>query len=290
MLRPIAPGAVLRVIAPSGPFDPEAFDAGLEWLRKRYEVRVRDDVKARTGFLAGDDRRRLAELEEACADEDAVAILCARGGYGATRLLPSLDPRDVPQKLLIGFSDVTALHALWSRAGVPSVHAPMLAWLGRADDETRRTWTASLEDTRCVVQGRPLVPGAVRAPIVGGNLAVLAALGGTPHAPPLDGRILFLEEVGEAPYRIDRMLTQLRQAGWFDELAGVCVGELVRCEGKHGVTAAEVVRAHLSDLELPVITDLPVGHGHPNEALYLNVPARLRADGTLAFGGAAEVP
>lgn len=266
-------------MAPSGPFDEVAFDAGVAFLRTRYEVRVDDEVRAKKGYLAGDDARRLAELRRALEEEGTRAIVCARGGFGATRLLAELDVAEVrrAQKLLVGFSDVTALHALWARAQIGSTHGPMVAWLGRADDAARADWVAALEGRtlharglHTIVRGRSegRSEGRAEGVLLGGNLAVLAALVGTPYAPPLEGAVLFLEDVGEAPYRIDRSITQLRQAQWFRGVRAIVLGDFVRCApGDHGVTVEAVLEERLGDLGVPVLTGLCAGHGATNHAL-----------------------
>lgn len=270
--REVRPGSVLRLVAPSGPFDRDAFERAVVFLEARYDVRYDDRIFAEEGYLAGDDARRLSELRDALADPDADAIVAARGGYGATRLLDALEPSEVrkARKLLVGFSDVTALHALWARAGIRSLHAPMVAWLGRADELQRAQWVAALEGTRTSLADlTPIsdVETGATGPLVGGNLAVLAALCGTPYAPPLTGTILFLEDVGEAPYRVDRMLTTLSQAGWLDRVAGILLGEFIACEGKHGVAVATVLKERLGHLDVPVLSGAPSGHGMHNRAL-----------------------
>ena len=217
------------MIAPSGGFDSDALAAGVAWLRERYEVRVGDDILARHGYLAGDDARRVRELREALADREADGIVCARGGYGAMRLLEHITPDEVARdpKWLIGFSDITALHALWARARVPSWHASMVTALGRSGEESRAAWVRAIEGELPRFDGLESVGAKTEARGVlrGGNLAVLAALLGTPHELQVDGAILLLEDVGERPYRVDRMLTSLRLAGWFERVAGVVVGD-----------------------------------------------------------------
>ncbi len=261
-------------MAPSGPFDEAAFDAGIAFLRRRYEVRVDDEVRAKAGYLAGDDARRLDELRR--------AIVCARGGYGATRLLEELEPVEVrrARKLLVGFSDITALHALWARAGVGSMHGPMVTWLGHASEEARAAWVAALEGRTLHARGlERLVGGQAEGLLLGGNLAVLAALVGTPFAPPLRDAVLFLEDVGEAPYRVDRLLTQLRHAGWLHAVRGVVLGEFARCApGVHGVSVQTVLAERLSGLGIPVVAGLAAGHGAVNHALPFGARVTLDAD------------
>jgi len=281
--RPVGPGARLAVIAPSGSFDAQTFDEGLAWVRTRYEVTLRPDIYTRSGYFAGDDARRLAELTDAIADPSIDAIVCARGGYGATRLLPvlSLGPISMANKTLVGFSDITALHAAWARAGVRSLHAPMIAALARADEGLRALWISALEEpeqsstwelTR-LDQGQV---GSASGPVRGGNLAVLTALVGTPYFPPLDGAILFLEDVGERPYRIDRMLVTLRQAGVFSKLVGIVLGAFTESEpGKDGVTIEDVFADHFGDALYPVLSSFPAGHVDHNEPICLGAPARI---------------
>ena len=282
-------GSHVRVIAPASPFPAADFERGVARLSERYRVSYRDDIDARRGYLAGDDRRRLVELEEALADPDVDAIVPARGGYGVTRLLRFVLPENVraAEKLLVGFSDLTALHALFARAGLRSIHGPMVCALGRAEEGELERWSAIVEGARHPpLEGlAPITGGAAEGPLLGGNLALLAALAGTPHAPPIDGAILFLEDVGEAPYRVDRMLTTLREAGWLARVAAIALGGFTSCHPRDdGATVEEVLADRLGDLGVPVVTGVPAGHGRENLALPFGAPVRLDAsEGTLAF-------
>lgn len=287
--RPLAPHGRIAVIAPSSPFDTGAFDRGIAKLRERYEVRYEPALLSRAGYLAGDDARRLAEIEDALRDDGVDAIVAARGGYGATRLLEHLDVALIAgnPKLLVGFSDVTALHAAWLRAGVRAIHAPMIAALGDADRARFDRWVAAVEGALPppVRALERISGGRAEGPLVGGNLAVLCALVGTPYAPPVEGAILFLEDVGERPYRVDRMLTTLRHAGWLSKIAGVALGAFTEgAAGPDGVTVEEVLVERLSTLGIPVAGGVPAGHVDDNLELPLGAPVVLDADaGTLAF-------
>ncbi len=282
-------GAHVRVIAPASPFPADDFERGVARLRARYEVSFRDDVHARHGYLAGDDARRVAELREALADETVDAIVPARGGYGVTRLLGRLDPGEVrrAKKLLVGFSDVTGLHALWARAGLRSLHGPMVGARGRAEPAPVERWIAAVEGAlpEPLEALGALADGRAEGPLLGGNLAILAALCGTPHAPPLQGGVLFIEDVGEAPYRVDRMLTSLREAGWLPSVAGIAVGRFTGCAPREdGHTLEEVLADRLGDLGVPVLTGVGAGHVDDNLELPLGAPVRLDASrGTLTF-------
>ncbi len=278
----LRPGDAIRIVAPAGSFDATALAEGAARLRTRYEVRVGEGIGERRGYLAGDDRRRLEELHRALEEPDVRAIVCARGGYGAARLLDRLPSGTVrrSRKLLVGFSDVTALHAAWALAGLRSLHAPMVAWLGAASDDALARWFRAVEgEPPAPFATEAIVPGAAEGPLVGGNLAVLAGLAGTPWFPPVDGAILFLEDVGERPYRVDRMLTQLRLAGVFGRVAGVAVGAFTGCDaGPDGTTVDAVLRDRLGDLAVPVVAGLPVGHVDDNVPLPLGARARIEAE------------
>lgn len=294
--RPVRAGSRLAVVAPAGPFDPEAFGVGLDWLRDRYEVVHRPDVFSRTGYLAGDDDRRLAELREALEDPAVDAIVCARGGFGTTRLLPGIPHSLVHEsnKVVVGFSDITALHAHWAASGVRSVHAPMVAALGRADEPVRRRWIEAVESPGDPASwplrrlGGSGGEGCGR--LLGGNLAVLGALLGTPFQPDFRRCVLFLEDVGERPYRIDRVLTSMRQAGLFDELAGLVLGSFTEADpGPDGVATEDVFLDHFADAPFPVFAGFPAGHIDGNEALPFGGTARL-AESHLHLGEPARFP
>lgn len=277
----LSEGGRLAVVAPAGPIQEAAlFHVGLKRLRSRYHVVYSPELFSRRGYLAGDDQRRSQELMGALADPAVDAILAARGGYGSMRLLDMVGVERVraANKLLIGFSDVSALHALWAHAGLQSVHAPMVAAFATIDEINWQRWIAVVES------GDPLqlhgldvwAKGKATGPLLGGNLATVHALLGTPYALPLKGAVLFLEDVGEAPYRIDRMLSTLRLNGAFDRVAGILVGGFTDADpGLHTTTAEEVLKEHLGSLPIPVLAGVPAGHV-PN-----NTPLRLGATVTI---------
>lgn len=288
---PLRAGDVVRVIAPGSGFDAAHFEAGVRVLRDRLGLkpRFRDDITAREGYLAGDDRRRLAEWNEAVDDVEARAIFCARGGYGAMRLLPGLDPAPLlaRPKLLVGFSDVTAFHARLNAAGLATLHGPVVTQLGRAPADAVAHLEALLSGavpSRLDGPGRGLTgtatirPGVASGPLLGGSLTLLAHLCGTPWQPSLRGAILFFEDVGERPYKLDRYLTQLRLSGALDGVAGVAVGQLTGCDEEGGAgEAAETVRRLVAALGVPAIEGLPAGHEDRNLALPLGPRATLTA-------------
>lgn len=296
----LAPGDPVRVIAPSGPVPREAFAAGLEVLRARYDVRHDDGVFAREGYLAGPDERRLAELTAALADPDARAIVMARGGYGLMRLLPFIDvgalvarPRPI-----VGFSDGTALLALAARAGVASIHGPVVTQLGNLASADQRALFERLETPgpSLLLEGlEGLIPGRVRGPLIGGNLEMFSRLIGTPYLPDVAGAILFFEDLGERPYRIDRLLAHLDLAGIFGAASGVLLGDFSGCREPEATradspTAEEVLVDRLGRLSIPVALGGAFGHGTRNRALPYGTLCELdTAAGTLtALDGAVS--
>jgi muramoyltetrapeptide carboxypeptidase len=288
----LRPGDVVRVIAPSSSFDPDPFERGLTVLSERLGLRprMRADVAARWRYLAGDDARRADEWREAVADPEARAIVCARGGYGALRILPAIDPAPLlaRPKLLVGFSDITALHALLNRAGLATVHGPGVTQLARLPEEGLQHLEALLRRSAPPAGSAPPAPGAglvgratvrpgrASGPLLGGSLTLLSHLAGTPYAPRLEGAILFLEDVAEKPYRLDRYLTHLALAGALRGVAGIAVGQLTGCDdaNAHG---ADVVREAILALGVPAIEGLPAGHEDANFALPLGARATLVA-------------
>jgi muramoyltetrapeptide carboxypeptidase len=293
---PLAPGSTVRVIAPASPFDRTLALAGIAFLGQRYRVQYDWQMFARDGFLAGSDARRRGELEEALRAPEVGAVLAARGGYGITRIASDVDfsvLRAHP-KWLVGFSDVTALHVEAQSVGVASLHAHHAAGLGRGDAPARQSWLDALEAPLAprVLRGRGYGSGRVRGPLVGGNLCVLftCAVTGRWRLPP--NAILALEDVTEASYRIDRMLSALRLGGHLRDVAGVALGGFTDCPpGVHGVAVDTVLHRELDLLGVPVVEGLPFGHDLPNEPLLLGVEAELDADsGSLSMGSLEARP
>lgn len=285
------------MIAPSGPLDADAFARGLAVLRDELglEVRMRPDIHARRGYLAGDDARRAEEWREAAADAEARAVFCARGGYGAMRILDRVDPAPMldPPRWLVGYSDTTALHAALNRAGLVTVHGPSVQQLSvlptGAKDHLRALLfgRAAAEPARRGLPGpgegvlgtAVIRPGRASGALLGGSLTLLAHLCGTRWLPSLAGAVLFIEDVDEKPYRLDRYLTQLRLAGALDGLRGVCVGQLTRCDddARPDRAGADVVRELVRDLGVPAIEGVAAGHERMNLALPLGARATLVA-------------
>jgi muramoyltetrapeptide carboxypeptidase len=225
---------------------------GLGWLRERYDVRFGTGIFDREGFLAGSDEVRLADLGAALADPDTRAVVAARGGYGLTRIAHALNLQSLRErpKWVVGFSDITALHVELSRAGVASLHAHNVAGLGRGDARARSEWASALEDPTAArsYTGLPVVvPGQAEGPVFGGNLTVLFTCAAAGRLVVPRGCILFVEDVGEAPYRVDRMLSALFAGRHLDSVAGVLVGSFTDAHpGRHAVPVEAVLSVPLS--------------------------------------------
>jgi len=269
--RAIGPGATLGVAAPAFAVDGESLDEGVEALRAAgFRVKLDPGIRARHGYLAGDDGRRARELRALLADASVDAVLCARGGYGCQRVLPFLEAEDVRAagKALLGYSDVTVLH-LWQlrHAGLVGFHAPMLehgAWREDELDAVRAALGGAAEELVLAGEGRG--GGRAEGRLVGGSLKLVATSLGTPFEPDTEGAILLLEDVAEKPYAIDRMLQQLLAAGKLERVAGVAFGQLVSCVDpkRAAPTAEQVIEEVLGPLGLPLVLGLPFGHGRPN--------------------------
>lgn len=317
----LVPGDLVTVVAPSGPAGASALRDGVAMLEAwGLRVRVAPQATAATGYLAGPDAGRAADFSEAWADPEVAGVLCARGGYGAQRMLDLIDwvrVEGAGPKVFLGSSDITALHqALARRLGQITYFGPMVA--GRAlrrDSATAEALHRALFlglDTLKAPKGEALMPGTADGVLQGGTITLLAAALGTPEGIPLPtappgrhlpaaipgatdaesllgapdgspapgGRVIFLEDVTEAPYRLDRCITQLLRARWFDGVTGIVLGSFVDCGEEAELRAMLVDR--LGPLGVPILWGFPAGHGPTQLTLPLGARVRLDADaGTL---------
>ncbi|MCB9867864.1 MAG: LD-carboxypeptidase [Phycisphaerales bacterium] len=313
MPDPIFPEALQRgdtiaFVAPAGPLDRTRMELARQRLEDMgFHVRVPSDLYRTRGYLAGPDETRAAELMAAFADPEVKAIFPGTGGYGVTRMLDRLDYDVIRRnpKVFIGFSDITGLHlAIQKKTGLVTFHSPNPMW-GLGSDGNLKPfsadcfWRALLAERYCAADGEPLppgyayelpadvaptkvlAPGVARGRLTGGNLSLVAALMGTPYEIETRGRVLFLEDVGERPYRIDRYLSQLRLGGKLDGVAAVILGQFRDCAPKpdeDSLSLDEVIADYFGGLGVPVITNFPAGHVANNATLPLGALVEVDAD------------
>lgn len=295
---PILPVALrsgdrVAVVSPAGPVrDKAALEEGLTRLRRwGLKPDVGKHALESFGFLAGQDAARIEDLQTAIKDPKVRAIFCSRGGYGITRILDRLDfsPLEKDPKPIVGFSDVTALLAAVQRAvGLAAFHGSMIAGpdLDAPTEELQRALLFEAKPAGALptdANGHPphvMVPGTAEGPLAGGNLSMVCALQGTPYALQPAGALLFLEDTDEAPYRIDRMITQLMQSGFFAAVAGVVLGDFATSAAPQGTEATDlmwVLHDRLGKSKVPVAHGFPFGHRARSWTLPVGVRARLEA-------------
>ncbi|HTL56656.1 MAG TPA: LD-carboxypeptidase [Candidatus Limnocylindrales bacterium] len=296
-------GDTIGVVAPaSAPVDAKNIERGLAVLEALgFKPKPASNLRKRWGFLAGSDRDRADDLMRMFADRKVKAILCLRGGYGTARLLSMLDYsliRSRP-KIFIGYSDVTSLHcAFLEKAQMLSFHGPML----NSDFIKRQIPAFTLQSfLRTLMQPNPagsiqqgynrrtvevLHRGVASGPLIGGNLSILCASLGTPYQPSFRGKILFFEDLQEVPYRFDRMLTQLLNAGLLQQLVGIAIGINKNCADPKAKRAKEyrqslrdVLNERLLSLKIPIVSGLPFGHVPANATFPIGAMATLDAEG-----------
>ncbi len=276
---PLVPGDLLYAVAPSGALrETASFEAGVAlWCDRGYQVKLCPGYDRRWGYLAGTDAERRQQLHQALSDPACRGILCVRGGYGGTRLLESWRWPAQAGKWLVGFSDITSL--LWSQDAPGGVHGPLLTTLAQEPDWSIERLFGWLEQRRLPpLEGETWVEGQATGRLLPANLTVATCLLGTAHEPDLTGSILAFEDVTEAPYRLDRMLTHWRSLGKFKKVAGIALGRFSQCEASSpSFSALEVLQERLGDLGLPIVAGLPFGHDGPNAALPYGIEAQIES-------------
>jgi muramoyltetrapeptide carboxypeptidase len=299
----LRPGDTIGIVAPAGVVDRTKLERAVQRLTDRgFRTKTYRDLFETRGYLAGSDAARIAELHAAFADEECRAVFPARGGCGCIRIVGQLDfdlVRAHP-KIFLGFSDNTVLHAaFWHAANLVTFHGPHPCdSYGRPEGPTELTerwlWqtlmaepgahSGSYEisfDEATAAQMQTRVGGTAQGRLVGGNLALVCSLLGSPYELALENNILFLEDVNEPPYRIDRFLVQLKLAGNLERVAGIVLGQFTECVAPDAVpslTLAEVLDDHLGPLNCPMLSGFPSGHGEDNVTLPLGVDVELDAD------------
>jgi muramoyltetrapeptide carboxypeptidase len=280
MIQPshLKQGDTIGIVCPSGYIPLEKVQICIETLEKwGYQVRLGKTVGAKKDSFSGTDTERAADLQFMLDDPTVKAILCARGGYGASRIISVMNFKHFNEqpKWVIGFSDITVLHAAILKQNCMSIHGPMAAAFAKG--EAGEPYIQSLKQ---VLEGQKTsytLPahimnnmGSTKAELVGGNLCILAHLIGSKNAIDTSGKILFLEDVGEYHYNIDRLMIQCKNAGMFDHLAGLVVGgftDLKDPSSDFGATAYDIIKEHTSAYTYPICFDFPISHSLPNFAI-----------------------
>jgi muramoyltetrapeptide carboxypeptidase len=287
---PLGPDSRIGLIAPASlPADHSRIARGIERMRREgWHIEQRRDFTDSRGYLAGSDRDRSDELNHFLRRTDIDALICIRGGYGCMRILPDIDyeAAKTHPKLLVGYSDITALHmAFMAKSGWSGISGPMVAvdWPD-LDPGSRQQFLDLAAGGAGPLLGPggegldPARPGTVEGPVVGGNLSMVVRLLGTPYLPDMTGAILVVEDVGEEPYRIDAYFTQLKLAGVLQELGGIVLAGFTECgfpAGKRSLTIDDVFADHVYNLGIPVAAGLLYGHFPVKSAIPIGVRARL---------------
>jgi len=283
-------GDVIGVAAPSARFDTGLFERGVACLESMgFKVRVPKGIFGKLRYLAGSDQNRAAVVNELFADSGIRGIICVRGGFGAMRILEHLnwDIISANPTLFMGFSDASALiSGLIAKRGATAVHGPNLVSLAKAGPQTLNGFyqavTGQLKKIH-MESGQCLGNGACNGRLVGGNLSTLAHMTGTRFQPDFKDGILFIEDVGEPAYKIDRMLSQMKMAGCFDHIRGVVTGSFDACANPEYIP--EIIKEVFQKLEVPIFMGLTAGHGSINLSLPMGEPVRLDADQALLTWG-----
>lgn len=290
-------GDTIGIISPaSSPDDLSRINKGVNYFeRLGYQVEVGKNVGKYEGYLAGTDEERVEDLHDMFSNKNIRAIICVRGGYGSPRLLDKIDYRIIRKnpKIFVGYSDITALQlAFFQKANLVTFAGPMLAVdfhseINRYTEENFwRTVTSTKKIEKVILpEGEALLPlrkGKAEGEIIGGNLSLILSLLGTEYFPKMKDKILFIEDIDEAPYKVDRMLNQLTISGIVEKIGGILLGEFTDCvekdSGKRTLTLDEVFNKYLGELPFPVIKNFPHGHRKANYTIPFGIKTKLNAD------------
>lgn len=295
LAKPLRAGDTIGIVAPSSTLAENSLEAGVAFLQSLgYCVKLGKSLASSWGYLAGTDEARAQDIHDAFADDSVDGIMCLRGGYGATRLLPLLDYDLIAAhpKIFIGFSDITALHTMFlQRCHMATIHGTMVMSLPKASEYTKEQLAQGLKNPFAagpvaVPEGRKveaLVPGTAEGTLCGGNIMLLAATAGTPYELDGTGGIVLLEEIGEEAYSLDRMLRQLEQSGLPQRAAAFVFGEFTHCRptepAPYEFTVKEIIAQYARRWGKPAVWGFPAGHGADNAWLPLGLTARLQSRG-----------
>jgi muramoyltetrapeptide carboxypeptidase len=290
----LKPGDTLGIVAPASPFDQSSFDAGLRVLEAMgFNLIIPEDIFKKNGYLAGSDQCRADLINRLFTNSDIDGIICARGGYGAMRILPLLEADVIAlhPKVFVGFSDITVLLGFLVKCcRMVAFHGPTVTTLGKGNPVTLHRFLSALTQPAplsiAAASNTVIMSGKATGRFLCGNLTLFSHLLGTPFQPDFKNCILLIEDQGEAPYRIDRMLTQILLAGVFDGLAGLALGSFANCGSAEEIP--RIVADRLGGLTIPILAGFDVGHQAVNMTLPVGLPVELDTHaGTLTFKGSA---
>jgi muramoyltetrapeptide carboxypeptidase len=293
----LKPGDTISLVSPASPLTPEKAERGIKLLEAQgYKVKLYPSTYKANGYLAGTDVERANDLTAAFLDPETQAVFCSRGGYGSSRLLPHLDLDSLAatNKLFIGFSDVTILHAALNRRGLPTLHAPMaITFSPDREPWVYESFCNAIKGDNPIPIGTPkgicVTPGKASGTVVGGCLVLICDLIGTADQIDMTDKIVLIEDVDEAPHRIDAMLTHLRNSKSIQNAAGIVIGEMTRTDEKADPAIGvmpwrQIVADRLGNLDIPCIVEFPCGHAPQMLSLPLGIKAELDAvSGTMKY-------
>ncbi len=291
MLKKILHDSTIAVIAPGFAVNPDKLKSGVKYLEsKGYNVKLEESTASVWGYLAATDEQRAREINENFEDPDVSAIICARGGWGSLRILDKLDYKLISKnpKALIGYSDITTLQlAIWKKSRVPSISGPMAAvemaiempqmtekYFWQLIENPKSESTISLSEFNDIEY---LQEGSCQGTLIGGCLSLIAHQLGTPYMPDLENSILFVEDIGEDVYKMDRYLAHLKQVGIFEKIKGLVIGTFIDCEddSKPNFTIKEVFSQYISAINGPVIFNFPYGHNMEKVSMPIGAEGKL---------------
>jgi muramoyltetrapeptide carboxypeptidase len=291
MFKKIDDGCTIGIVSPAYIPNEERLISGVKYLQNRtYNIRTGENIDKEYGYFAGTEAQRLDDLHDMYADPDVRMIICTRGGWGSLRMIDRIGYHLIAEnpKPLVGYSDITTLQmAIYRMTGVPSFSGPMVGvefgkGIHRFTEEhfwgqvlnKKLEYVFNWGKTKAV----ELRPGRTDGILLGGCLSLVCGLIGTPYCPDFTDSILFIEDVGEKPYKIDRYLAQLRQAGVFNQIRGLIIGDFLDCEADEGETSFtvdEIVQEYFSNVKFPVVTGFPYGHGEIKFSLPIGLHAKI---------------
>ncbi len=283
------------VFAPSSPTNPVTVKLAIELVKKEVpqlsfcstdcitEPRTgkKEMAQGSLPYLADKDHEQAEKFTKTMLNSELDLVWCTRGGYGVLRWLKQVQWENIKGRrhpVVLGFSDLTFLHSVSVRHGIPAIHGPLLSTLPYTENASRKLlWQAIVNKTFPTLPGKVIKEGRASGTLIGGNLTCLCHSLATPFEPPWDGSILLLEDHNEAPYRLDRMLTQLKLSGRLERLAGIAIGQLSTL-GTEKELIRHLLMDRLGDLKIPVLYDLPIGHGEENYPVFLGKKYKISSD------------